>query len=114
HRQDLEKHALPCEDADELIDDRVWLVLALLEQLDHSRAAVKLPLCRSVEFRPELSERLQFAIGGQVETQRPGDLFHGLDLGIAADPRNGNTDVDCRTHAGKEQIWLQIDLTIRN
>jgi len=65
-----------------------------------------------IEFGAELGERFQRTILGQVDAQRAGHFFHGLGLGRAADARHGQADVDRRALAGKEQLTLQINLSV--
>src|SRR5262245_33657702 len=68
-----------------LIGDRHWLVLPLLEQLDHPNTACKLLLCRFVELAAELRERSHFPILCEVEAKGTSHLLHGLDLSRTSD-----------------------------
>src|SRR4029077_6622729 len=68
-----------------LIGDRHWLVLSLLEQLDHPNAARKLHLRRFVELAAELRERGHFSVLREVEPKGTSHLLHGLDLSRAPD-----------------------------
>jgi hypothetical protein len=65
-----------------------------------------------VELGAELGEGFQFAVGGQVQSQRAGDLLHGLGLGVAAHARHADADVDGRADAGEEQVGLEVDLPV--
>ena len=90
----------------------IGIVLALLEELDQALAAGELALRGLVEVGAELGEGRQLAVLRQVEAQRAGDLLHGLDLGVAADARHRDADVDRRPHAGVEEVGLQEDLAV--
>ncbi len=48
----------------------------------------------------------------QGQLQAAGDLLHGLDLRVAADPGDRLADVDGRADAGVEQVGLQEDLPV--
>ena len=65
-----------------------------------------------VQVGAELGEGGQFPVLGEVQPQGAGDLFHGLDLGRAADAGDRKTDVDGRADAGEEQGGLQVDLAV--
>ena len=97
-----------------MIDHIVRFVLRLLEQLDHDPPAIQLLLRGDVKVGAQLREGFKVTKGRQVQPQRAGDLFHGLDLSVAAHARHADADVDRRPHAREEQIRLQIDLPVRN
>jgi hypothetical protein len=65
-----------------------------------------------VEVRAELGERLEVAVLRELQLQPPGDFFHRADLGVAADARDGDADVDRGTHAGVEEFRLEEDLPV--
>jgi len=76
--------------------------------------------CRSHARLLERSARLSADKGGGsitalpiIETQA-GDVSAYLGLCSTADTGYGQTDIDCRSHAGEKQITLQEDLTIGN
>ena len=92
------------KDADYLIDDGHGLILGLLEQLDHTVAAIQLGLSCFVQLGAQLGKGLQVAEHGQVESQHAGDTLHGLDLRLAADTTDTDTDINGGAHTGKEQI----------
>src|SRR5690606_2290474 len=48
----------------------------------------------------------------QVESQRTGDLLHGLDLSVTTHAGHRDTHVDGRANAGEEQIRVEVDLTV--
>ena len=85
-----------CVDRHSLLLDRHRVVSTLLQQLGHAGAAVQLILRSLVEIAAELGERLELAIGREVEAQRSGNLLHGLDLRGAANAGYRDADVDCR------------------
>src|SRR5208283_1401978 len=65
-----------------------------------------------VEVAAELRERRQFPVLREVESQRAGNLTHGLNLGAAADAADRKSHVYGRTHAGVEQVGLEINLAV--
>jgi hypothetical protein len=82
-----------------------------------SSSTTRAPRCQlrlrgGVELGAELGERLELAELGEVEPQRAGDLLHGLDLGVAADPGHRDADVDGGPDARLEQVVLQVDLAV--
>src|SRR5579883_419163 len=87
-------------------------VLTLLQELDHALAAVELSLGDRVELGAELGERLQVPVGREVESQGACDRLHGLGLGVTADARDRDTDVDRGTDAREEQVGLEVDLAV--
>src|SRR5262245_30488891 len=112
HRHVVEQALRARVDDGDLLLDRQRHVLSLLEQLDHTLAPRELGEGGLVEVRAELGEGGELTELGQVQTQRPRDLAHGLDLGRAAHPRHGEADVDGGPDAGEEEVRLQIDLAI--
>src|SRR5439155_13204389 len=60
----------------------------------------------------ELGERLELSIGGEVEAQGAGDLFHCLGLRVSANAADADADVDGRSHAREEQVRLQVNLPV--
>src|SRR4029079_15458657 len=79
---------------------------------DDAGAASELLLRRLVELGPELRERLEGAVLREVDPQGSGDRLHRLDLRVAADAADRDPDVDRRTHAGEEQVGLEVDLAV--
>ena len=73
-------------------------------------AAVQLVLGRLVQVAAELRERLQLAIGREIEAQRAGNLLHGLDLRGAADARHRDADVDRRALTLCRELPQQVSL----
>jgi len=55
--------------------------LVLLEELGELLTTVELLLGGDVEIGTELSERSDLTVLRELELERTGDLFHGLDLG---------------------------------
>ena len=88
------------------------LILRLLQHFGQALAAVELSLGRRVEVGAELREGGQFAELGQVELHATGDLLHRLDLGIATDAADRETDVDRRANTGVEEVGFQEDLAV--
>src|SRR5262249_26419589 len=78
--------------------------LVLLQELDQPPPAGELGLRGLVEIRAELRESGEVSVLGQVQTQGAGDLLHGLDLGVAADARDRDADVDGWPDARIEEI----------
>ena len=88
-------------------------VLILLQDFGEALAAAELGLSGFVELvGAELRESSEVAILRHVQTQRTSDLAHGLDLRVAADAADGNTDVDSGTNAGVEKVGFQINLAV--
>ena len=100
------------EDRDDLFFDRHRAVLRLLEQLDQPLAAIQLILRRLVEVGRECGERLELAVLRKIQSQRPGHLFHCLDLCGATDAGHRDADVDRRPHTLVEQVGLQEALAV--
>src|SRR5262249_43257312 len=57
-------------------------------------------------------ERLQLAERRQVEAETAGDLLHAWNLGLAADARHADADVDGRPDTGLAQGRLEVDLAV--
>ena len=87
-------------------------VLPLLEDLDQPPPAGELGLRRLVEIRSELRKSGHVAELRQLEPQRPGDLLHGLRLGVAADAGHRQPDVDRWADAGVEEVGIEEDLPV--
>src|SRR5215217_3361279 len=88
---------------DDLLLDRHWLVLPLLENLGHPHTGLDLFAGGRVEVtRSELGECRKRAVLRQIEAQAACHLAHGLDLRRAAYARDGDTDVDGRPDTGVE------------
>ncbi len=90
------------------------LILRLLQQFDHSAAALELLAGRFVQVGSKLRERSQFAILGQVGTNTARELLDDLGLRRTTHPRHRNTRVDGGTHTGVEQIGFEEDLAVGN
>src|SRR5690606_19816273 len=75
-----------------------WLVLRLLEQLNHTLAALELTTGCVVEVGGELSKRSQLTVLGQVGTNTARQLLDDFSLCRAAHTRHRNTRVDGGTH----------------
>ena len=99
-------------DDEDLLLDGHRLVVALLQQLDQSVAAVELGLGGLVELGAERRERLEVAELGEVDLQRADDRLHGLHLGRAADARDRVPDVHRRAHPRVEKVGLEEDLAV--
>src|SRR5690606_39460353 len=48
----------------------------------------------------------------ELEAERAGDLLHRLDLRVAADAGDGDTDVDGRANTRVEEVRLEEDLAV--
>src|SRR5205823_2083261 len=57
-------------------------------------------------------ESFQLAEGREPQAQVAGHGLHGRGLGLAADARHADADVDGGTDAGEEQVRLEINLTV--
>ncbi len=97
-----------------LLLDRKRLVLGLLENLDDAAATLELGEGSRVQLGAELGEGRQLAELRQVETQRTGDLPHGVDLGGTTDTGHGLPGVHRRADALEEQVGLQEYLAVRD
>src|SRR5208337_1000917 len=104
----------PRVDDENLLGERQRLILPLLQNFRQTASTGELRLRSLVEVAAKLGKRRQFAILSKIETQRAGDLAHGLDLRVAADTADRKSDVHRRTHAGVEQVGLEIDLAVGN
>src|SRR6478672_7360676 len=78
-------------DADDLLLDGERAALLLLEQLDQASATRQLGPRRRVEVGGEHRERLHGPELREVELEPAGDVLHGLDLRVAADPGDRDT-----------------------
>ena len=87
-------------------------VAVLLEHLDDALTLGQTGLGVGVQVRAELGKALQLTILRVNQLQRTGDLFHGLDLGVAADTGNRDAGVDGGADARVEQLCLKEDLTV--
>ncbi len=83
-----------CEDRNDLLFDRPGYVLTLLEHLDETLTTRQLLAGGCIEIGSELRERGHLAVLRELETKRPGDLLHRLDLRVTADTRHRDADVD--------------------
>ena len=75
---------------------RQGAVLRLDEQGGVFPAIIQYTEGKGVEVAAEFSEGFQFAVLRLVGLQGAGNLVHGLQLGLSADSRYGNTHVDGR------------------
>ncbi len=112
HRDRVDEAVRDRPDHGDLLLDRPRRVLALVERRHHALAAGELPLGGLVELGAELGERLELAVGGEVEAQAARHLLHRPDLGVAADARHRDAGVDGRPHARVEEVGLQEDLAV--
>src|SRR2546422_397517 len=112
HREVVEKPLRSREDDRHLLLDGQRPVLALLQDLDHARAARELKLGRPVEVAPDLREGGELAKLCEVEPQLPGHLAHRPDLRRTADPRDRQTDVHRGAGAAVEEVRLEVDLPV--
>src|SRR6266850_187144 len=101
-------------DDDDLAFDREWCVLRLLEHLDEALATRGLVLRGLVEIGSELREGRELAVLRHRKTQSARDLFHRLDLGVAADAADREAHVHRGANAGVEQVGLEEDLAVRD
>ena len=88
--------------------------MGLLQNFHQPASPGQLSLGGFIQVASELGEGGHLAVLGQIQPQAPGHLLHGLDLGVAADPRNRKTHVDGRADAGIEQFRFQINLPVGN
>ncbi len=86
--------------------------MALLQDLGHSLAGLKLLAGCRVQVGAELREGRQGPEAGQIEAEATGDLTHRLDLRGATDTGDGKTGVHRRADAGVEEVRLQVDLAV--
>src|SRR5689334_3557130 len=69
-------------------------ILALLQDFLNAQTAVELCARGFVEVGAELGEGREVAELGHVELEATGNLAIGLDLSVATNTANGDTDVD--------------------
>ena len=112
NRQLIDKSVSAGEDDQDLFFHWNRLVLSLFQQFHQSAATVELSLGRLIQIRAELGESRHFPILREFQAQGAGHLFHRLDLGVAADPGDRDSDVDGRPHAGIEKVTFQKDLAV--
>ncbi len=99
-------------DGDDLLFDREGSVLVLFEEFGQTVTTGKLGLGGFVEVGAELGEGFHGAVLGEIEAEGSCDLFHGADLGVSTDARDGDPDVDRGTDACVKQVGFEEDLTI--
>ncbi len=88
-------------------------ILILLKDFREPLAAGELALRHLVELiGAKLGEGRELAVLRHIETQRTGHLPHGLDLRVAADAADGNTDVDRGAYARVEEVRFEINLAV--
>ena len=87
-------------------------VLGLFENLHQPASPGQLGLGGLIQIAAELGEGGHLPVLGQVQPKASGDLFHGLDLGIAPDAGDGKTHVDGRPDSGIEEFRLQVNLPV--
>src|SRR3954463_11360000 len=92
-----------------LVGHRPRPQLVLAERLDQALAAVERPLRLRVEVGAELGERLELAVLRKLQAQAARALPHRGRLRRTADPRDGDANVDGRTHALTEEVALEED-----
>mmetsp|Transcript_3483 Transcript_3483/g.7918 ORF Transcript_3483/g.7918 Transcript_3483/m.7918 type:complete len:415 (-) Transcript_3483:37-1281(-) len=88
------------------------LVLALLQQLVQTHAAVQLLLRGGVEVGAELGECGHLTVLGELQLHSAGHLLHGLHLRGGPHARHGETHGDGGALALVEQLGLQEDLAV--
>src|SRR5262245_47456780 len=81
----VEKTVRACINDGDLLFDRKRCVLVLLQDFSQSLTARKLRLSDFVEIGTKLRKGCEFAELCEVQTQRPCNLTHRLDLCIATD-----------------------------
>ena len=87
-------------------------VLLLLKELSQLLASVEELLGGGIEIRAELGESGDLTVLGELELERTGELFHGLNLGGRADTGHGQTDVNGGADTLMEELSLEEDLAI--
>ena len=85
----------------------------------HQKTRVLAPLVQhggrhGVHVAAELGEGFQLAVLRLVDLQRTGHPLHRLDLGVAADARDGDAHVDGRAVALIEKVGIEENLTVRD
>mmetsp|Transcript_23314 Transcript_23314/g.69765 ORF Transcript_23314/g.69765 Transcript_23314/m.69765 type:complete len:262 (+) Transcript_23314:239-1024(+) len=88
--------------------------LLLLQELREDATAQQLVLRGGVQVGAKLRKGGHLAVLRQLELQRAGDLFHGLDLRGAAHAAHRKADVHCGPDALVEKLCLQEDLPVRD
>src|SRR4030095_6246208 len=88
------------------------LVLILLGESHETPPTMELALRRLIQVRSELREGCHFTILREFQPEGARHLFHRLDLGVATDPGDRDTDVDSRPDTGIEKIAFQKDLAV--
>merc|ERR1719486_1496345 len=78
----------------DLLSDRHWLVLILLQKFGKTLTTRKKLLSGGIHIGTELSEGSDFTVLGQIQLHGTRNLFHGLHLGGRSDTGDGKTDVD--------------------
>jgi hypothetical protein len=86
--------------------------LVLLEELGELLSSVELLLSSGIKIGTELSEGSDLTVLGELELQRTGNLFHGLNLSGGSDTGDGKTDVNSGTDTLEEELGLKEDLTV--
>ena len=99
-------------DDGDLVLNRHWHVLALLQQLGQPDTPVQQLLGGSVKVGTKLGESSNLTVLGELELHGTGNLLHRLGLGSRADTRHRETDVDGRSDTLVEQLGLQKDLSV--
>ena len=111
-RNIVHKSVYTSKNRQHLIRYRHRLILLLLEQLHHSCTPSQLRLGGLVQFTSELCKGRHFPILGQIQTERSGHLFHGLNLRRSTYTGNRQSHVNGRTDTGIKQVCGQIDLAV--
>jgi len=86
--------------------------LVLLEELGELLSSVELLLSSGIKIGTELSEGSDLTVLGELELQRTGNLFHGLNLSGGSDTGDGKSDVNSGTDTLEEELGLKEDLTV--
>ena len=92
--------------------DRQRLVLALLEELDHARAAGQLRCVALSRSEPNCANAASSRYCARSRRSLPATFFMAFDLRGAADAGHRDADVHGRAHAGVEQVGLEEDLPV--
>merc|ERR1712142_683347 len=96
----------------DLLSDRHWLVLILLQKFGKTLTTRKKLLSGGIHIGTELSEGSDFTILGQIQFHGTGNLLHGLHLGGRSDTGDGKTDVNGGTDTLEEKFVFQEDLSV--
>ena len=102
------------KDQDDLLLYRHGHVLILLQNLDEPLPSSDLCLSHLIEVGTEFYECFEGPELCEIEAEAAGNFSHRFNLGMAADARDGDTDVDGGSDAGVEEARLQIDLAVCN